>query len=349
MLPLGRDYERAHADFRWPSTARYNIAREVCTRHPAAMLALIVENADGSVRDWTFGEIDRASARLANALAAKGVRRGDRVGIFLSQSAELAIGHLACYRMGAIALPLFTLFGEEAVEYRAGNAGIRALLTDTSQLPKVQAVRGRLPELETVIVIGAGRDGADFLDYDRLVAAASDSHAVLDTSGEDPALLIYTSGTTGQPKGALHAHRMLQGVIPSVQQWADFWPRGNEVMWTPAEWAWIAGLYDSLFPAWYFGNPVLAHRFAKFDPERAFHLLAKHNVGAAFIPPTALKMMRQVERPRARWNYRTRGVYTGGEAMGSELLQWGTETFGVTLSEGYGQTEMNLMLLNCPS
>ncbi|MBV9833335.1 MAG: AMP-binding protein [Alphaproteobacteria bacterium] len=349
MIPPGRSYEQAQADFRWPRPARYNIARAVCDRHPPASLGMIVENADGSVRTWTFGELSRASARLANALKARGVAKGDRVAVFLSQSAELAIGHLACYRMGAITLPLFTLFGEEAVEFRAADAGACALLTDMTQLPKVLAVRERLPDLKTIIVIGAGKHAADFFDYDTLVGAASDSFPALDTDAEDPALLVYTSGTTGQPKGALHAHRMMLGVITAVNQWADFWPRGNEVMWTPAEWAWIAGLYDALFPAWWYGTPVLAHRFAKFDPERAFHMLAKHSVGVAFIPPTALKMMRNVEKPRARWDYGVRCVYTGGEAMGEELLQWGRDVFGSTISEGYGQTEMNLMLLNSPN
>ena len=131
---------------------------------------------------------------------------------------------------------------------------------------------------------------------------------------------------------------MMLGCIPAVEQWLGHWPRGNEVMWTPAEWAWIAGLYDALFPAWYYGTPVLAHRFAKFDPERAFAMLAKHHVGVSFIPPTALKMMRQVHKPQGRWHYDVRAISTGGEAMGEELLSWGRDTFGTTISEGYGQT-----------
>jgi acetyl-CoA synthetase len=349
MIPFGVSYEEAQRRYQWRIPERYNIRRMVCERHPAQALALIVENADGSVRTWSYGDIVRASARLANALSGLGVTRGERVGVFLSQSAELAVAHVACYGMGAVALPLFTLFGEEAVEYRLSNASACAVITDMSQLPKLLAVRPRLPELRRIVVIGAGRHAADFLDYDTLTQAASDSFATVDTHREDPALLIYTSGTTGQPKGALHAHRMLEGVIPAMQQWADFWPRGNEVLWTPAEWAWIAGLYDALFPAWYFGTPVLAHRFAKFDPEKAFHLLEKHRVGTSFIPPTALKMMRQVPAPRQRWSYDVRAVTTGGEAMGEELLQWGRETFGCMLSEGYGQTEMNLMTLNSPN
>jgi acetyl-CoA synthetase len=348
MIPRGLPYEEAMRQFRWPKPKKLNIGRAVCERHNPATLALIVENADGSVRNWTFGELLAESSRLANALKAKGVGKGDRIGVFLSQGAELTLCHLAGYRMGAVVLPLFTLFGEEAVEYRLANAGAKAVITDLANVPKILAVRDRLPHLKTIIVIGAGADSAAFLDWDRLLDAASDTFATVDTDAEDPALLIYTSGTTGQPKGALHAHRMVLGTIPAVEQMLGHWPRGNEIMWTPAEWAWIAGLYDALFPAWYYGTPVLAHRFAKFDPERAFAMLAKHRVGVTFIPPTALKMMRQVTQPRSRWDYDVRALFTGGEAMGEELLAWGHDTFGTTISEGYGQTEMNLMTLNSP-
>ena len=348
MIPHGVPYEEAMRQFRWPRPRKLNIGHVVCERHNPATLALIVDNADGSVRNWTFGELLAGSSRLANALQAKGIEKGDRIGVFLSQGAELTICHLAGYRMGAIVLPLFTLFGEEAVEYRLGNAEAKAVITDMANVPKILAVRDRLPHLKTLIVVGAGTHGAQFLDWDRLLAAASADFTTVDTDAEDPALLIYTSGTTGQPKGALHAHRMVLGTIPAVEQMLGHWPRGNEIMWTPAEWAWIAGLYDALFPAWYYGTPVLAHRFAKFDPERAFALLAKHRVGVTFIPPTALKMMRTVHKPAERWKFDVRAVFTGGEAMGEELLAWGRDTFGTTISEGYGQTEMNLMTLNSP-
>jgi acetyl-CoA synthetase len=348
MIPRGLPYDEAMRRFRWNVPERFNIGRAVCERHEPSTLAMIVENADGSVRHWTFGQLLSASSRLANALSGHGITKGQRVAVFLSQSAELTVCHLAGYRMGAVVLPLFTLFGEEALEYRLNNAEASAIVTDITQLPKILAVRERLPHLGTIIVIGAGADGDHFLDWDTLLGAASDSFRTLDTHAEDPALLIYTSGTTGQPKGALHAHRMMLGSVPPVEQWLSHWPRGNEIMWTPAEWAWIAGLYDALFPAWYYGTPVLSHRFAKFDPERAFAMLAKHRVGVSFIPPTALKMMRQVHKPRDRWEYAIRAVSTGGEAMGEELLAWGRDTFGTTISEGYGQTEMNLMLLNSP-
>ena len=175
MIPRGLPYDEAMRRFRWNVPERFNIGRAVCERHEPNTLAMIEENADGGVRHWTFGQLLAASSRLANALAARGITKGQRVAVFLSQGAELTICHLAGYRMGAVVLPLFTLFGEEALEYRMDNAEASAIITDITQLPKILAVRERLPHLKTIIVIGAGKDGAHFLDWDTLLGAASDS------------------------------------------------------------------------------------------------------------------------------------------------------------------------------
>ena len=106
MIPRGVSYDEAMRRFRWPRPQKFNIGRAVCERHPRDSLALIVENADGTVRNWTFGQLLAASSRLANALVANGLGKGDRLGVFLSQGAELTICHLAGYRMGAVVLPL---------------------------------------------------------------------------------------------------------------------------------------------------------------------------------------------------------------------------------------------------
>ncbi|MEE8535060.1 MAG: AMP-binding protein, partial [Kiloniellales bacterium] len=127
----------------------------------------------------------------------------------------------------------------------------------------------------------------------------------------------------------------------------EFFPQPGDLFWTPADWAWIGGLIDVLLPAWHHGVPVLAHRFAKFDPEAAFRLMADFEVRNVFMPPTALKLMRPVARPRARWHTALRTLGSGGETLGEELLEWGRETFGVTINEFYGQTECNLVVANC--
>ena len=347
MLEAGNSYDEVCGAFRWRVPGRYNIGVDVCDRHAADpdRLALIHEADDGGVETWTFARLEDSSNRLANALRALGVARGDRVGILLPQRPETAIAHIATYKLGAIAVPLFTLFGPDALEYRLADSEATALITDADGMAKVLPLKDRLPRLAALVCSDGAAAGGE--DFHALLARASPRFAAVDTAADDPALIIYTSGTTGPPKGALHAHRVLLGHLPGVQFPHDFFPRPGDLFWTPADWAWIGGLIDVLLPAWHFGVPVLAHRARKFDPERAFDLMARHGVRNAFLPPTALKLMRQVNDPRARHDLRLRSVGSGGETLGEELLAWGEETLGVTINEFYGQTEVNLVVGNC--
>ena len=347
MLKPAATYDEARAAFRWQVPPRYNIGVDVCDRHAQARpdsTALIFENEDGRVERFSFGDIRGLSNRLANALAAHGLTRGDRLGILLQQCPEAAIAHVAAYKAGLIAVPLFVLFGEDALEYRLGNSGARAVITDIANLPKLLAIRDRLPELKAIVVIDGDAGGA--LDYRKLVERASDSFAPVDTAPDDPALIIYTSGTTGPPKGALHAHRVLLGHLPGVEFPHEFFPQPGDLHWTPADWAWIGGLLDVLLPAWHHGVPVLAHRFRKFEPDAAFSLMARHGVRNVFFPPTALKLMRQTGAPENH-GVRVRTIASGGETLGAELLDWGRATFGVTINEFYGQTECNVVVGCC--
>jgi acetyl-CoA synthetase len=346
MLTPGNSYEEVCRAFRWQTPRRYNMAVDVCDRHATRQnsTALIYVDETGREQRYSFNDIKRASSRFAHTLAAHGVTAGDRVGILLPQCPETAIAHVGCYRMGAVALPLFTLFGEEALAYRLQDSGAKLLVTDSANLPKIAAIRDDLPALQTLILTdGRGGDLQFWPALDR----ANDNYPPLDTAVDDPALLIYTSGTTGPPKGALHAHRILLGHIPSMEWLHEFYPQPGDLFWTPADWAWIGGLMDVLMPAWYHGVPVLACRARKFDPEEAFAMIARYKVRNTFLPPTALKLMRQVENPRARYDYNIRTIFSGGETMGEELLAWGRQTLGVTINEGYGQTEYNLAIGNC--
>ncbi|MFQ5958060.1 MAG: AMP-binding protein, partial [Alphaproteobacteria bacterium] len=294
MLEPGRSYDQVYRGFHWRVPERYNIGVDVCDRHAGDRdrLALVHEADDGRIETWTFARLRELSNRLANALRGLGVARGDRVGILLAQGPETAIAHIAVYKLGAVAVPLFTLFGPDALEYRLADSAAAALITDAAGIEKVLPLKDRLPRLATLVCTdGPAAGGAEF---HALIERASARFAAVDTAGDDPALIIYTSGTTGPPKGALHAHRVLLGHLPGVQFPHNFFPQAGDLFWTPADWAWIGGLIDVLLPAWHFGVPVLAHRARKFDPEHAFHLIARHGVRNAFLPPTALKLMRQV-------------------------------------------------------
>jgi acetyl-CoA synthetase len=335
-------WEGVRAAHRWDLPSGYNLAWDMCEKWAVSepgRLALI-DVAD-QAREYTFADLSRLSQRLANTLLAHGIARGDRVGVLLPQVPETVLAHLAAYRIGAVIVPLFTLFGEDALHYRIENSGARAVITDGANLPKIAAIRETLPDLVQVWSIDGPGDGAADLhgDMDR----ASDTCPLIDSGPDDPAFISYTSGTTGPPKGALHGQRVLLGHVPGVQLFYDFWPQPGDRIWTPSDWAWLGGLGNIMMPALRFGVPLVAHRFDKFDPERAFALIRDQNVTSAFLAPTVLKLMRQAKAPP---DLPLRSVGSGGESLGAAMLDWGREALGLTINEFYGQTECNLVLGN---
>jgi acetyl-CoA synthetase len=346
VLPAARDYGALYRSFRWQIPARYNIGVDVCDRWAeidSARVAIFNLGADGAVEEVSYGALREASNRLANALAARGIGRGDRIALLLAQGPAVAVSHIAIYKLGAIALPLAMLFGVEAIAYRLKDSGARALITNTRGLAKLAAGRDVAPGLEFVWSIDGAADGAE--DFHAVLARAASDFTPVATTPDDPALMVYTSGTTGPPKGALHAHRVLLGHLPGIEFPHEFLPQPGDRFWTPADWAWAGGLLNVLLPGLHYGVPVVAQKFDKFDPEQAFAVMAKMGVRNAFIPPTALRMLRSVPRPHA--NVRLRSVGSGGEALGAETYEWGKSALGIAINEFYGQTECNLVLASC--
>jgi acetyl-CoA synthetase len=348
MLPDIRDYDRLIREFRWQIPARYNIGADVCDRWAARapdQAAILEVNAGGDVTPITYAQLRERSNRLANALASRGIRRGDRVAVLLPQMHQTAVAHIAIYKMGGVAVPLAALFGVDALEYRLRDAGVKALVTNAIGATKVADIRGAAPELECVLCTGGASGGAE--DYNAALAGASAEFTPADTKPDDPGLMIYTSGTTGPAKGALHGHRVVLGHLPGVEFPHEFFPQSGDRFWTPADWAWAGGLLNSLLPCLHFGIPIVARSFEKFDPEAAFALMANLQVRNTFIPPTALRMLRAVDNPRGRFDLHLRTLASGGESLGAETYAWGREQLGLTINEFYGQTECNLVLGSC--
>lgn len=342
-------YEQLYRRFRLRIPEQFNIAQSACHRHarthPHAP-AILFDLGNGTSQTWTFGDLWRSANRLSCALTAMGIQRGSRVAILLSQCPHLAVAHMAAYQMGAIAVPLFTLFGTDALVYRLRDSGASVLITDVEQAARVMDLRSELPELQHVVVTDGRITGAHSCD-DLMARATADEFDVVPTSPDDLAVIIYTSGTTGPAKGALHGHRILLGHLPGASLPHEFAPQDGDIFWTPADWAWIGGLYDVLFPALYWGVPVVAHRMRKFDPEHAFTLMERWGIRNVFMPPTSLKMMRQVPSPKSRWRILLRTLASGGEPLGEELLAWSRHELGLPIHEFYGQTECNLVVSNC--
>ena len=344
------DSSASYADlmraFTWVIPERFNIG-VACSdaRLPGdAGQTAIVDVSPAGVETLDFASLARLTDRLAAALQDDGVMRGDRVAILLPQGRDVAIAHLAVYKAGAIAVPLAHAFRADALEYRLMDCGASAIVTDLDGCEKLDAVlsRTRLPKLR-IIASNEPHTRANRLLSTLLERPAEDFKAE-PTGPDDPCLMIYTSGTTGQPKGTLHGHRVLLGHLPGFQFSHRPFEGEDTLFWTPADWAWAGGLLNLLLPALYFGKPVLAWPYRKFDPGAAFALMERHRISHAFIPPTALRMMRAVKGPSGRYPLALRRVASAGEALGAETYHWAKTALGVPVDEFYGQTECNYIL-----
>ncbi|SDY07864.1 AMP-binding protein [Citreimonas salinaria] len=326
MLKPARSYDSQRADFAWDLPSRLNMAVQACddrAKSEPDRLALI-DLSGGARVDWSYADLAHLSRRVQAALVARGVAAGDTVGVLLSQSPLCLAAHLAAWRLGAISVPLFVLFRDDALRSRLGDAGAKVTVTDDEGAARVSGLGH------------AALTAADLPD-------APDESPAVETGPETPACLIYTSGTTGAPKGALHGHRMLTGHLPGVEMSHDFLGQPGDVLWTPADWAWIGGLFDVAMPGLALGVRVVAARMARFDVDECLKIIREASVRNIFFPPTALRMLKAADASLPG----LRSVASGGEPLGAEMLAWGREAFGVTINEFYGQTECNMVASAC--
>jgi len=318
-------YDELVAAFRWDLPERLNMAVQVCDewamRDPERVA--IIDLSEGR-EEVTYSQLRRMADGLARGLQARGVSRGDRVGVLRSQDAWCAAAHIAIWKLGAVSIPLFKLFRHDALDSRLADAGAAWVVTDEDGAGMLvgMAAQALLPDILTL-------DEAPF--------------EPVPTGPEDPAVLIYTSGTTGRPKGALHGHRMLTGHLPGVEMSHDFLGQEGDCLWTPADWAWIGGLFDVLMPGLALGVSVVAARLGKFTPEECARIVREGAVRNVFFPPTALRMLKAADQRIEG----LRSVASGGEPLGAEMLEWGRAGFGVTINEFYGQTECNMVASSC--
>jgi acetyl-CoA synthetase len=304
--------------------------------------ALTIVSPDDSDVSYTFGEVKERANRLANVLRGMGVEKGDVVAIVKTASLETAVSFMAIFRLGAVALPLSSLFGPDALQFRLRHGGAKVVITAIENAAKVREALGA--DDVTRIVVG-GQPEPGEVSFDDAMAAASTEFTPVTTLAEDPVFLIYTSGTTGDPKGALHAHRIVFGHTPALEAIFEFLPQAGDVMWSPADWAWIGGLMVILIPAWWYGLPIVVDLDGAFTAERSIWLLRKYGITLTLLPPTALRVIRAAGLPGGDFSLRV--ILAGAEVVGAELLQWSNEYFGCTVNEAFGQTELNVSIGNC--
>lgn len=319
-------------------------AGQFATGAAADKPALIFEHLDGRVETTSYGELNARADRFAGYLAGLGIGRGDVVAVHTGSRVESGIAHLAAYRLGAMVATLSQLYGPDTLRHILVDSGARVLITQDTVWSAMRSLRGELPGLDHCIVVGDTKAGEHA--FDDCVAAGTVIPTV-ETRADDPALLVYTSGSTGMPKGVMHGHRIVHAYRTTLDLFYNLeLPEPGLVFWTPADWAWIGGLVDVVFPAWMYGHPVVASQH-RFDELWALDFMARHGVTHGLMTPTALKRLAQVREPRKRWNLKLRTIFTGGEALPGETLDWLENELGIVCNEGYGMSEVNHMIGNC--
>lgn len=345
MLKQVRSYEEACRTFRWRIPERYNLAFDVCDRQTMAgadghRTALIVEAADGSVERYTFHVLRLLSNRLANALAARGVRNGDRVAVSFGPSAEAAVALLAVLKMGAVAVPVPVGLGEVPLAWRLADSQACAAVVAAPVAPRLLAAREGAPMLDRVLVAGEAPAGTE--DMWAAMEAASDVFSPEVTAADDPALLFYPTDGVGKPAGALHAHRSLPGNLPPVEFALGFFPQFGDIFWTSAEWMSFEGLLWAVLPAWHHGVPVVAG--PPGDAEHQLGLMGRHGVRACWLPPRDLAALtaRAAGRPHAM----PRALATGPDCLSATMHEQVARVFAIAANEVWGTVETGAVAAN---
>jgi acetyl-CoA synthetase len=350
LEPLCLDWDESTQRYRVRIPENANIAADTVTKHAAGAqrdaVAIRFERTDGECEEITYARLDYHAGRFAAWLRSVGVQRGRVVAIHSGARIETVVAHLAAYKLGAIAATLSQLYGPDTVRHILKDSGACVLITqDTVWRSLAGTVRDECEKLAHVVVIGAAA-GAE-LTFDSLLSACKEPVLAVPTRAEDPALLIYTSGSTGHPKGVLHAHRILHAYTPTLQLFNNLeLEEPGAIFWTAADWAWVGGLNDIVYPALQFGHTLIASQH-RFDPQWSLDFMARHRVTHTLLTPTALNRLAQIQRPRERWQLALRTIFTGGESLPGETLRWLEDELGVVCNEGYGMSEVNHMIGNC--
>jgi len=325
-----------------------NFARDVIERLPPERLALVELARDGARREWRFAEIQEQSARLAGALSGLGVRRGDVVMTVIGNRPEWVLAMVACFRMGAVALPCTEQLREKDLRLRLAAARPAAVLADERDVEELMKAAPGCP------VRGVGDESL----------FTAEPIPPVELAAEDPCLITFTSGTAGEPKGVVHGQRYLWGQMVQAEHWLD--AREGDVVWCTAASGWSKSARNVFIAPWLRGASAVLHD-ARFDPQERLEVIERERVNVLCMAPTEYRVIAKRVAPGrleslrkipptpglrrthpggtalpggpAHPGHPLRGLVAAGEALNPEVLRVWRDATGLEIRDGYGQTE----------
>lgn len=344
LTPNLTDYERAGKNFLWKDyyqeltwfphgkiNAAYNAVDRHLTTWRKNKVALYWEGEDGSEAKFTFEDLAEKSSQFGNYLKKLGVKRGDRVFIFLPRIPELYVFFLGILKIGAIAGALFSAFQEQALADRLDNSGACVLITNSILKPRVDKIKNKLKNLRKIII-------TDDPQFQKELGKLPDKTHIAQMDPKEPAFMLYTSGTTGKPKGVVHQHLAILQEHLTAKWVLDL--HDQDTYWCTADPGWVTGIAYEILGSWSNGVAAVVYE-GRFDPAKWYELLQKYRVSIWYTAPTAIRMLMGAGDTLVK-KYdlsNLRHLCSVGEPLNPEAIRWGLKVFGLPFHDNWWQTE----------
>ena len=352
-------YEERSKNFKWKQSEEeleygnngmYNIgyycSDRICEKGNGKKLGLIWEGFTGEVKKFTYDDIRVHSNTIAKFLQDNGIGMGDRVCLFMDKVPELYIGFIGILKMGSIAQPLFSAFGEEALFTRLDDAQTKAIMVQKKHLPKVRRIKNKLPNLTKIIVIDADNTQPQVNEIHFCMEKAQrvDKFDIMKVGPEVPSVLHYTSGTTGKPKGAQHVHSSIIAQYITSKWVLDL--RSDDIYWCTADPGWVTGTSYGIIGAWANGVTQVVLD-AGFGTEKWYAFIQKYKVTMWYSAPTVIRLLMKegLEVVKKYDLSSLRHLASVGEPLNAEAVIWSEKAFGKPFYDTYWQTETGAMVI----
>ncbi|OGY23500.1 MAG: acetate--CoA ligase [Candidatus Woykebacteria bacterium RBG_13_40_15] len=345
--------EKFRSEVEWFDETHINAAYNAVDRHVKAgkgdKVAMYWEGDENKTEKYTFNDLYKLTNKFANVLKELGVKKGDRVFIFLPRIPALFVSFLGVLKTGAVAGTMFSAFGPQAIADRLKDSGARFLVTDSELAERVYQVKKDLPALEKVIIVDRSPKEDFEIDYKQKMEGAGEEFDIEKTSKDDLAFMLYTSGTTGKPKGVVHAHNTIIQQHMTAKWALDL--HDEDIYWCTADPGWVTGIAYEILGSW--SNAATEVIFAgRFDAGKWYEIIQKYKVSVWYTAPTAIRMLKAAgDDLIKKYDLSSlRYLASVGEPLNPEAVLWSNEIFGLPFHDNWWQTEGGgILIANYPT